>query len=98
MYLKMIVAGSVLALGLIGASAAQAESTSNALPTTVASLTCSQLMQMSADAQTRAGAGSYVAACQAASPSSTVQDAVSHNTNSTPTNNGNNGNSGNSAK
>jgi len=95
MYLKIIAAGSLLAFSLTGATAVMAQ-TSSDISASVGAMTCSELLGMSTDAQTKAGAGAYIAACQAASPSSTVQDAVSHNSNSTPTNNGQNSGSGNS--
>jgi len=88
MDLKNIAAVSLLVAGLLGANAAEAHRASDSRTLSLASMTCSQLAGLSADGQAEAGAGSYVAACQAASASSTLQDAVSHNTNSTPTNNG----------
>jgi len=95
MYLKIIAAGSLLVFTLTCAAAVMSQ-TSSDMSASVGAMTCSQLLGMSTDAQTKAGAGAYIAACQAASPSSTVQDAVSHNSNSTPTNNGQNSGSGNS--
>ena len=114
MHTKMIVAGSLLAIGLLGSGAAQAQNASSSLSGTVGAMTCSDYTRLSADAQaslltqtdqsnssssltsnsgvaansdksSNSGAaaiplnsGQLIAACQAASPSSTVQDAYSH--------------------